>query len=163
MINEFGYRKEAAPGQLSSWARAAPMFNNSRYTDYEFGGRRTGDYAGYFLSRPTICPVGPVPGQAARGIYGGVTAMYAPAEFNRVSQYYELRFYGSVFCPRDQETCCRWWSLATSSATIWSMRLCSTANLRMWTARRSPQHILQRLHLVSGPASDSGIPMTRRR
>ena len=94
VINEVGYRKEAAPGQLSTWVRAAPMFNTSQYVDLEFGGRRSGEYAAYFLADQQFVQIAPVPGQAARGIYAGVTAMYAPAEFNRVSQYYELRFYG---------------------------------------------------------------------
>jgi porin len=98
-INEFGYRKEAAPGQLATWVRAAPMFNSSRYVDFAFGGRRTGDYAAYFLADQQFVQLAPVPGQAARGIYAGVTAMYAPPEFNRVSQYYELRFYGIGLLP----------------------------------------------------------------
>ena len=42
VINEFGYRKEAAPGQLATWVRAAPIVNTSRYVDFEFGGRRRG-------------------------------------------------------------------------------------------------------------------------
>ena len=75
------------------------MFNTSRYVDFEFGGRRTGDYAGYFLADQQFVQLAPVPGQAARGIYAGVTAMYAPPEFNRVSQYYELRFYGIGLLP----------------------------------------------------------------
>jgi porin len=50
VINEFGYRKEAAPGQLATWVRAAPMFNTSQYVNYAFGGRRTGDYAAYILA-----------------------------------------------------------------------------------------------------------------
>ena len=40
VINEFGYRTEAAPGQLATWVRAAPMFNTSRYVDFAFGGRQ---------------------------------------------------------------------------------------------------------------------------
>ena len=99
MINEFGYRKEAAPGQLATWVRAAPMFNTSRYVDFAFGGRRTGDYAAYFLADQQFVQFAPAPGQAARGIYAGVTAMYAPPEFNRVSQYYELRLYGIGLLP----------------------------------------------------------------
>jgi porin len=99
VINEFGYRKEAAPGQLATWVRAAPMFNTSQYVDFAFGGRRTGDYAAYFLADQQFAQLAPAPGQAARGIYAGVTAMYAPAEFNRVSQYYELRSYGIGLLP----------------------------------------------------------------
>ena len=41
----------------------------------------------------------PVEGQAARGWYAGVSAMYTPPEFNRFSQYYELRLYGIGLLP----------------------------------------------------------------
>ena len=99
MINEFGYRKEAAPGQLATWVRAAPMFNTSRYIDFAFGGRSTGNYAAYFLADQQIVQLAPMAGQAARGVYAGVTAMYAPPEFNRFSQYYELRLYGIGLLP----------------------------------------------------------------
>jgi len=67
VINEFGYRTEAAPGQLATWVRVAPMFNNSRYIDYAFGGRSTGNYAGYFLADQQIVQLVPMAGQAARG------------------------------------------------------------------------------------------------
>ena len=99
VINEFGYRTEAAPGQLATWVRAAPMFNTSRYVDFAFGGRSTGNYAGYFLADQQIVQFAPIAGQAARGVYAGVTAMYAPPEFNRFSQYYELRLYGIGLLP----------------------------------------------------------------
>jgi porin len=98
-INEFGYRREAAPGQPAIWVRAAPMFNTSKYVDYAFGGRRTGDYAAYFLADQQFLQLAPIAGQAARGIYGGVTAIYAPPKFNRYSQYYELRLYGIGLMP----------------------------------------------------------------
>jgi porin len=94
VINEFGYRIEAAPSQLMTWVRAAPMFNSSRYTDFALGGRDTGDYGIYALADQQFVQLAPVAGQAARGIYAGVTAMYAPPEFNRFSQNYELRLYG---------------------------------------------------------------------
>ena len=91
VINEFGYRKEAAPGQLATWVRAAPMFTTSQYTDFAFGGRSNGNYGAYFLADQQFVQLAPVAGQAARGVYAGVSAMYAPPEFNRFSQYYELR------------------------------------------------------------------------
>src|SRR6476646_2208745 len=50
VINEFGYRKEAAPDQLATWVRAAAIVNTSRYVDFEFGGRSTGNYAAYVLA-----------------------------------------------------------------------------------------------------------------
>ncbi len=86
-INEVGYRKEAAPGQPATWVRAAAIINTSRYIDFEFGGRSTGNYAAYVLADRQFVQLAPVEGQAARGWYAGVTAMYAPPEFNRVSEY----------------------------------------------------------------------------
>ena len=99
MINEFGYRKEAAPGQLATWVRAAPMFTTSRYIDHAFGGRTPAITALYFLADQQFVQLAPVAGQAARGVYAGVSAMYAPPEFNRFSQYYELRLYGIGLLP----------------------------------------------------------------
>jgi porin len=98
-IDEVGYRKEAAPGQLATWIRAAGIVNTSEYVDFEFGGRNTGNYAGYFLADQQLVQLAPVAGQAARGWYAGVTAMYAPPEFNRFSQYYEARLYGIGLLP----------------------------------------------------------------
>jgi porin len=98
-INEFGYLKQAAPGQLATWVRAAPMFNTNRSIDYAFGGRGTGNYAAYFLADQQLVQLAPIASQAARGFYAGVTAMYAPPEFNRFSQYYELRLYGIGLLP----------------------------------------------------------------
>jgi porin len=34
VINEFGYRTEAAPGQFATWVRAASIVNTSRYVDF---------------------------------------------------------------------------------------------------------------------------------
>jgi porin len=99
VINEFGYRKEASPGQLATWVRAAPIINTSRYVDFEFGGRNTGNYAAYVLADQQFVQLAPVEGQAARGWYAGFSAMYAPPEFNRISQYYELRLYGIGLLP----------------------------------------------------------------
>ena len=98
-INEVGYRKEAAPGQLATWVRAAAIVNTSRYVDFEFGGRNTGNYAAYVLADRQLVQLDPVKGQAARGWYAGVTAMYAPPEFNRVSEYYEARLYAIGLLP----------------------------------------------------------------
>ena len=99
VIDEFGYRKEASPDQLATWVRAAPIINTSRYVDFEFGGRNTGNYAGYVLADQQFVQLAPAVGQAARGWYAGVSAMYAPPEFNRISQYYELRLYGIGLLP----------------------------------------------------------------
>ena len=98
-IDEVGYRKEAAPGQPATWVRAGGIVNNSRYVDLEFGGRSTGNYAAYVLADRQFVQLAPVAGQAARGWYAGVSAMYAPPEFNRFSQYYEARLYGIGLLP----------------------------------------------------------------
>jgi porin len=98
-IDEVGYRKEASPGQPATWIRAAAIVNTSRYIDLEFGGRNTGNYATYVLADQQFAQFAPVEGQAARGWYAGVTGMYAPPEFNRISQYYELRVYGIGVLP----------------------------------------------------------------
>ena len=99
LINEVGYRQQAAPGQLATWVRAAPLLTSSRYIDYEVGGRSTGNYGTYFLADQQFVQLAPVDGQAARGVYAGVSAMYAPPEFNRFSQFYELRAYGIGLLP----------------------------------------------------------------
>ena len=99
VINEFGYRKEASPGQLATWVRAAPIVNTSRYIDFNFGGRSTGNFAAYVLADQQFVQLAPVEGRAARGWYAGVSAMYAPPEFNRVSEYYEARLYGIGILP----------------------------------------------------------------
>jgi porin len=98
-IDEVGYRKDAAPGQLATWVRAAGIVNNSRYVDFEFGGRNTGNYAAYVLADRQFVQLAAVAGQAARGWYAGVSVMYAPPEFNRFSQYYEFRLYGIGLLP----------------------------------------------------------------
>ena len=163
MINEFGYRKEAAPGQLATWVRAAPMFNTSRYTDFASGGRSTGDYAGYFLADQQFVQLAPVAGQAARGVYAGVTAMYAPPEFNRFSQYYELRLYGIGLLasrPRDMLS-------LVISRNVFSHYLVDAALQQGQLAHapvcRSPQRTRQRLRLVFRLALDSDTPIIRRR
>jgi porin len=99
VINEFGYQKEASPGQLATWVRAAPIINTSRYVDFECGGRRTGNYAAYGLADQQFLQLAPVAGPATRGWYAGVSALYAPPEFNRISQTYELRLYGIGLLP----------------------------------------------------------------
>jgi porin len=67
VINEVGYRKQAAPGQPATWVRASPLFTSSRYIDYAIGGRNTGNYGAYFLADQQFVQLAPVDGQAARG------------------------------------------------------------------------------------------------
>ena len=113
LINEVGYRKDATPDQLATWVRAAPMFTSSRYNDFALGGRSTGNYGAYFLADRQLLQVAPVAGQAARGVYAGVGAMYAPPEFNRFSQNYELRLYGIGLMPSRE--------VVLVSGTVWRL------------------------------------------
>jgi len=101
--------------------RAAPIVN-SRYIDLEFGGRSTGNYAAYVLADQQFVQLAPVEGQAARGWYAGVSAMYAPPELNRFSQYYEFRLYG--IGPGVPSICWAMWS-PTGKALMGSYLGCS--------------------------------------
>jgi porin len=163
VIDEFGYRKEAAPGQLATWVRAAPIVNTSRYIDFEFGGRNTGNYAAYVLADQQFVQLAPVEGQAARGVYAGVTAMYAPPEFNRFSQYYEFRLYGIGLLPSRPSDMVSWWCREMCLATMWSMPRCRAANSRIAAIFRSPQHIPRPLRLAFASALGSGIRIIPRR
>ena len=46
-----------------------------------------------------ILQTNPHTGTAAQGVYVGGSAMYAPPELNRFSQYYEARIYGIGLIP----------------------------------------------------------------
>ena len=131
VINEIGYRQQAAPSQLATWVRAAPLFTSSRYIDYEVGGRSTGNYGAYFLADQQFVQLAPVDGPATRGVYVGITAMYAPPEFNRFSQYYELRLYGIGLLPSRPTDLASLVIAETFFATIRSMPLCSAVNSRI--------------------------------
>jgi porin len=93
-INELGYRRFATPESSSLWVRGGAAYNSSDYKNNVFVGTRSGDNNFFYLlgdaqvSQPT-----PVKGMAARGLYEGFTAEYAPPDLNTFSQYYEFRSY----------------------------------------------------------------------
>src|SRR5262249_16473036 len=64
-----------------------------------FGGRRSGDYAIYFLADRQLLQLVPTAAEAARGYYAGVSAIYAPPTLNAFTQNYELRLYGIGLLP----------------------------------------------------------------
>ena len=105
-MNELGYKNEAAPNIPSTWIRAGAQYNTSKFVNYQTGGTTTGVGAGYFLADRQLWQIAPQsPFTAYRGIYAGVSAMYAPPENNAFSQYYEGRlYYIGLFDsrPRDQ-------------------------------------------------------------
>ena len=153
MVNELGYRKEAAPGQLRPGC-APPNVHHQPNTPISLlVGRSNGNYGAYFLADQQFVQLAPVAGQVARGVYAGVSAMYAPPKFNRFSQYYELRAYGIGLLPSRPGDMVSSVIGATSLATILSMPPCRAASSRMVAACRSPQRTAQRSRLEEVPVS----------
>jgi len=106
---EIGYKRESAPNVKSVWARTSPSFNSSHYFDYRKG---VPGYLSYEAGLPNRPPrdvltnnnfalsggidaqiTQPDRFQPMRGIYGGMTAQYAPPQQNLYTQYYEARGY----------------------------------------------------------------------
>jgi porin len=94
IVDELGWKNEAAPGSPKTWVRAGAMYNDSRFANFRTGGTNSGVAAGYFLADRQLSQVAPgSPSTAYRGLYAGVSAMYAPPEYLAFSQYYEARLY----------------------------------------------------------------------
>ncbi|TWB64551.1 porin [Bradyrhizobium sacchari] len=94
-LNEFGYKRDAAPNVAQMWVRAGAAYNTSNYNNKEFPGTRTeGNSFYYLLADRQLWQSVPVKGSAGRGVYAGFSVMYAPPELNTISQYYEARLYG---------------------------------------------------------------------
>jgi porin len=130
-IDEVGYRKEAAPGQLATWVRAASIVNTSKYVDFEFGGRNTGNYAAYVLADRQFVQPAPVAGQAARD--GTLASPQCIRRRNSIASASIMRraFTGLAFCHPGRGTWCPWSFREMSSATIWWTLPCSAANSRI--------------------------------
>ena len=105
-VNEIGYKREATPTSLYSWARFGAMYNNSTFHDYTksiadgglvrgpVGPTKDGNSAFYFLADQQIWQFAPSSTRTAgRGLYAGATAMYAQPQTTGVTQYYEGRLY----------------------------------------------------------------------
>ena len=105
VIDETGYQVPASPTTPSTWIRAAANYTSSNYREYNsIQGLtpRRGDheYGLYILGDQQVLQTAPhAAGTAAQGIYVGGSAMYAPPELNRFSQYYEARVYGIGLIP----------------------------------------------------------------
>lgn len=94
-LNEFGYKRDAAPSVPQMWIRAGAGYNTSKFKNKEFPGIRSeGNSFYYLLADRQLWQIAPVKGSAGRGIYAGFSVMYAPPELNTISQYYEGRVYG---------------------------------------------------------------------
>ncbi|MEY9495878.1 porin [Bradyrhizobium elkanii] len=98
-ITELGYKREASPGAPKTWLRLDFLYNNSTFKDFSQlatnpGATRDGNYGVTFLGDRQLWQQDPSsPFTAYRGIYAGVSLMYAPPETTAISQYYEGRAY----------------------------------------------------------------------
>jgi porin len=96
VMNEWGYKQEAAPNTPYLWARVGGIYNNSPYTDFSnlaTGGtsETMGMYAIVDYQFMQFDPTSPA--MAYRGMYVGGSFNYGPPETNLFSQYYEARYY----------------------------------------------------------------------
>src|SRR6516165_2329926 len=101
LLDEFGYRNDAAPGAPQTWARFGAMYNTAAFADYTrlaTASTINGNSAMYFLADRQLLQVAPdSPYTAYRGIYAGISAMYSPPSEVAYSQYYEGRLYSIGF------------------------------------------------------------------
>jgi porin len=98
-INEFGYKRPASPGLPQTWLRFDVLYNNSTFRDFSQltmnpRATRDGNFGLTFLADRQLWQQNPSsPLTAYRGIYAGMSVMYAPPEKTAISQYYEGRAY----------------------------------------------------------------------
>jgi len=92
-MEELGFNRRATTDHSAVWLRAGAAYNTSGYASLKDPGKRENNYSLALLGDYQLLRLGRV---ASRGIYGGFTAMYAPPNVNRFSQYYELRFYAKM-------------------------------------------------------------------
>jgi len=97
LIEEVGYRARAGQTHHAMWLRAGGIYNFSRYTDFEHGGRSPSNYAAYAAADIQLHHPGTLPNH--RGLYAGATVNYAPPDRNIFTQYYEARVYGIGVIP----------------------------------------------------------------
>jgi porin len=91
LINEIGYRRDAAPELRETWLRAGALYNTTPYPNSRTGGKDSGNYCAYLLADRQL--TGDSPEHPAKGIYGGATAMVVPRDRNVYTQYFEFRLY----------------------------------------------------------------------
>lgn len=91
LINEIGYRRDAAPDLRETWLRAGALYNTTPYPNSRTGGKDSGNYCAYLLADRQL--TGDSPEHPAKGTYGGATAMVVPRDRNVYTQYFEFRLY----------------------------------------------------------------------
>ena len=105
-VDEFGYKQDATPSSLYTWARLGVMYNNSTFHDFTksvadgglvqgaIGPTKDGNAGFYLLADQQIWQSAPDSTNAAsRGLYAGATIMYARPQTTPITQYYEGRLY----------------------------------------------------------------------
>jgi porin len=97
-INELGYLRPAAAGLPYTWVRGGALLDKSPFVELDHPAERSNNQYGlYVLADRQITQISSRPGQAHRGLYVGVSAEFAPPNYNKFSQYYEARLYGIGF------------------------------------------------------------------
>ncbi|MDH2380735.1 carbohydrate porin [Bradyrhizobium sp. CER78] len=98
-IDEIGYKRPASPGNPQTWLRLDVLYNNSTFLDFSHlpgnpFAKHAGNVGVTFLADRQLLQQDPSsPLTAHRGIYAGMSFMYAPPETTGISQYYEGRAY----------------------------------------------------------------------
>ncbi|MCC8943937.1 carbohydrate porin [Bradyrhizobium sp. Arg62] len=98
-IDELGYKRPASPGNPQTWLRLDLLYNTSTFRDFSHlpanpGATRDGNFGVTFLADRQLWQQDrSSPVAAARGLYAGISVMYAPPEATGISQYYEGRAY----------------------------------------------------------------------
>ncbi|WP_081074236.1 carbohydrate porin [Burkholderia diffusa] len=98
-INELGYKNDAAPNRPHNWVRAGVMYNTSEFRDYSRfsanpAATTNGSWGIYVLGDRQLWQQAPgSPYSAYRGLYAGLSYMYAPPKNVVFSQYLEGRLY----------------------------------------------------------------------
>jgi porin len=105
-VDEFGYKQDATPSSLYTWARLGVMYNNSTFHDFTksvadgglvlgaIGPTKDGNVGFYLLADQQIWQAAPdSTNTASRGLYAGATIMYARPQTTPITQYYEGRLY----------------------------------------------------------------------
>ncbi|WP_454648700.1 carbohydrate porin [Bradyrhizobium liaoningense] len=99
VANEVGWKNAAAPGVPQNWLRVGGIYNFSDFADHsklpgDTTATQRGGAAGYALYDRQLWQQAPTSAKTAyRGIYAGVSGMWADPAIVPISQYYEGRLY----------------------------------------------------------------------
>lgn len=99
VIDEFGYKNAAAPGEMFNWARVGWIHNFSKFQDLsklttDTNAVLNGADAFYFLYDRQLIQFDPSSPQTAyRGLYGGITVQVGQQDALNISADYEARLY----------------------------------------------------------------------